>query len=53
MFAKDFGGAFRIVEKIRIADRFFEFTEAIFAFGDELGVVQLWVNAESGTRFSQ
>lgn len=36
VFAEDTACAFRIAEEIWVRDGFFEFTEAVFAFGDEL-----------------
>ena len=39
VLAEDFGGPFRVVEKVRVAHRFLEFTEASLAFFDELRVI--------------
>lgn len=39
VFAEESRGAFRVIEKRWIADRFLQFGEAVATFGDQLGVV--------------
>ena len=51
VLAQDFAGSFLVRKKIRIANGFLEFAEAVFAFGDELGVIHgVNFNAMHGIR---